>query len=37
VVLETISRNRFSRNLRIKPNSVKMKFVIVAFNGFKIP
>jgi hypothetical protein len=33
--LESILRNRFGRNLRIKPNFVKFKFAIMTLYGFK--
>jgi hypothetical protein len=36
LVLGPIWRNRFGRNLRIKPNFVNFKFVILALHGFKI-
>jgi hypothetical protein len=34
VVLESILLIRFGRNLHIKPNSVKFKFVLVTLYGF---
>jgi hypothetical protein len=34
--LESILRNRFARNLRMKPNLVKLWFVIVTLWRFKI-
>jgi hypothetical protein len=35
--LGSILRNRFGRNLRIKPNLVKNKYVNIILNGFKMP